>query len=110
MRSVPFLDLGRLHAPIRERLDAACRRVVDSGWFIMGPELEAFEAEFARYCGVEYCVGVGNGLEAIHLLLRAYGIGPGDEVIVPSHVRRDVAGGQRVRGDARAGRATCRDP
>lgn len=85
MRSVPFLDLVRVHAPIRERLDAAYHRVVDAGWFVMGPELEAFEAEFASYCDVKHCIGVGNGLEAIHLLLRAYGIGPGDEVIVPSN-------------------------
>jgi len=82
---VPFLDLGRLHQSIREPLDAAYRRVMDSGWFIMGPELEAFEAEYARYCEVKHCIGVGNGLEALHLLLRAYGIGPGDEVIVPSN-------------------------
>jgi len=82
---VPFLDLGRLHQSIREPLDAAYRRVMDSGWFIMGPELEAFEAEFAHYCEVKHCIGVGNGLEAIHLLLRAYDIGPGDEVIVPSN-------------------------
>jgi dTDP-4-amino-4,6-dideoxygalactose transaminase len=85
MKTVPFLDLGRLHQSIREPLDAAYRRVVDSGWFIMGPELEAFESEFAHYCEVKYCIGVGNGLEALHLLLRAYGIGPGDEVIVPSN-------------------------
>jgi dTDP-4-amino-4,6-dideoxygalactose transaminase len=85
MRSVPFLDVGRLHATIRERLDAAYHRVVDAGFFIMGAELEAFEAEFADYCGVKHCIGVGNGLEAIHLLLRAYGIGPGDEVVVPSN-------------------------
>jgi dTDP-4-amino-4,6-dideoxygalactose transaminase len=85
MKTVPFLDLGRLHQSIREPLDAAYRRVADSGWFIMGPELEAFEAEFARYCEVKYCLGVGNGLEALHLLLRAYDIGPGDEVIVPSN-------------------------
>lgn len=82
---VPFLDLGRLHQSIREPLDAAYHRVMDSGWFIMGPELEAFEAEFAQYCEVKHCIGVGNGLEALHLLLRAYGIGPGDEVIVPSN-------------------------
>jgi len=82
---VPFLDLGRLHQSIREPLDAAYRRVMDSGWFIMGPELEAFEGEFAQYCKVKHCIGVGNGLEALHLLLRAYGIGPGDEVIVPSN-------------------------
>lgn len=85
MKSVPFLDLGRLHQSIREPLDEAYRRVVDSGWFIMGPELDAFEAEFAHYSEVRHCIGVGNGLEALHLLLRAYGIGPGDEVIVPSN-------------------------
>ncbi|WP_446810831.1 DegT/DnrJ/EryC1/StrS family aminotransferase [Methylomonas sp. 2BW1-5-20] len=82
---VPFLDLERLHRSIREQLDAAYSRVMDSGWFIMGPELEAFEAEFAQYCEVKHCIGVGNGLEALHLLLQAYGVGPGDEVIVPSN-------------------------
>lgn len=82
---VPFLDLGRLHQHIRPRLDAAYHRVMNSGWFINGPELAAFEAEFAAYSEVKYCVGVGNGLEALHLLLRAYGIGSGDEVIVPSN-------------------------
>lgn len=85
MKSIPFLDLGRLHQTIREPLDAAYHRVMDSGWFIMGPELEAFEAEFAQYCEVKHCIGVGNGLDGLHLLLRAYGIGPGDEVIVPSN-------------------------
>jgi dTDP-4-amino-4,6-dideoxygalactose transaminase len=83
--SVPFLDLAALHQPIRSQLDAAYQRVMDSGWFIAGPELEAFELEFAQYCNVAHCVGVGNGLDAIHLLLRAYGIGPGDEVLVPSN-------------------------
>jgi len=85
MKQVPFLDLGQLHRSIREPLDEAYRRVMDSGLFIMGPELEAFEAEFAQYCEVKYCIGVGNGLEALHLLLKAYGIGHGDEVIVPSN-------------------------
>lgn len=85
MRRVPFMDLSQLHETIREPLDAAYHRVVDSGWFSMGLELEAFENEFADYCEVKYCIGVGNGLEALHLLLRAYGIGPGDEVIVPSN-------------------------
>lgn len=82
---VSFLDLARLHREIREDLDFAYHRVMDSGWFVMGPELEAFEAEFARYCEVRHCVGVGNGLEALHLLLQAYGVGPNDEVIVPSN-------------------------
>lgn len=82
---IPFLDIAKLHEEIREPLESSFRRVLDSGWFIMGPELEAFESEFATYSDVKHCVGVGNGLEAIHLLLRAYGIGPGDEVIVPSN-------------------------
>ena len=85
MKNVSFLDLGQIHQSVRQDLDAAYKRVVDSGWFIMGPELEAFEDEFAQYCEVKNCIGVGNGLEALHLLLRAYGIGPGDEVIVPSN-------------------------
>ena len=85
MRSIPFLDLAELHQVIREPLNQAYHRVVDSGWFSMGPELEAFQNEFADYCEVEHCIGVGNGLEALHLLLKAYGIGPGDEVIVPSN-------------------------
>ena len=85
MRTVPFLDLKRLHGPIRDSLQAAFCRVMDSGWFVMGPELEALEADFAKYCQVRHCVGVGNGLEALHLLLQAYGIGSGDEVIVPSN-------------------------
>ena len=83
--TVSFLDLATLHLSIRPQLDAAYTRVMDSGWFIAGPELDAFESEFARYCDVEHCVGVGNGLDAIHLLLRACGIGPGDEVLVPSN-------------------------
>ena len=85
MRSVPFLDFVKIHESIREPLDQAYHRVVDSGWFSMGPELEAFENEFADYCEVKNCIGVGNGLEALHLVLRAYGIGQGDEVIVPSN-------------------------
>jgi dTDP-4-amino-4,6-dideoxygalactose transaminase len=82
---VQFLDIARLQKSIRPQLDTAYQRVMDSGWFIMGPELLAFESEFAIYSEVRYCIGVGNGLEALHLLLRAYGIGEGDEVIVPSN-------------------------
>lgn len=82
---IPFLDLTHLHQEIHEPLQAAFNRVLDSGYFVMGPELEAFEKEFAEYSGVKHCIGVGNGLEAIHLLLKAYKVGPGDEVIVPSN-------------------------
>lgn len=80
-----FLDLGLKEPALRAALDVAYRRVMDSGWVVLGPEVEAFEAEFAAYCNVQYCVGVGNGLDALTLCLRAAGIGAGDEVIVPSH-------------------------
>lgn len=83
--NIPFYDVGQLHREIREPLNEAFARVIEAGWFILGPEVEAFEAEFAAYCGVRHCVGTGNGLDALHLLLRAYGIGPGDEVLVPSN-------------------------
>jgi len=79
------MDLGLADADLRRRLDAAYARVMDSGWVVLGPELEAFEAEFAAYCGAGHAVGVGNGLDALALTLRAAGIGPGQEVIVPSH-------------------------
>jgi dTDP-4-amino-4,6-dideoxygalactose transaminase len=85
MMAVPFLDLKHLHEEIREPLEAAFKRVLDAGWFITGPEVEAFESEFATYSDVKHCVGLGNGLDAIHLLLRAYGVGTGDEVLVPSN-------------------------
>ncbi|MEZ0396705.1 MAG: DegT/DnrJ/EryC1/StrS family aminotransferase [Anaerolineales bacterium] len=82
---VPFLDVGAAVAELRAELEQACRRVLDSGWFILGREVQAFEAEFAAYVGVKHCIGVGNGLEALHLILRAAGIGSGDEVIVPGN-------------------------
>lgn len=82
---VPFLDLNAPYKELKQELDSAYQRVMESGWFIMGAEVEAFEREFAAYCGAKHCVGVGNGLEALHLILRAYGIGKGDEVIVPSN-------------------------
>lgn len=82
---VPFLDLKTPHQELKAELQAAFTRVLESGWYIVGKELESFETNFAKYCGVEHCIGVGNGLDAIHLLLEAYGIGPGDEVLVPSN-------------------------
>ena len=84
-RQVPFLDLASLHAGLEDELTAAFHRVLRSGRYILGEEVEAFEEEFAGYCGARYCVGVGSGLDALHLILRAYGIGPGDEVIVPAN-------------------------
>jgi dTDP-4-amino-4,6-dideoxygalactose transaminase len=78
---VPFLGLKPAYDELRVGFDAAYRRVMDSGWYVLGKELEAFEAEFAAYCGVNHCVGVGNGLDALHLILYGYGIGQGDEVM-----------------------------
>jgi dTDP-4-amino-4,6-dideoxygalactose transaminase len=85
MSHVPFLDLKAGYLEQREELDAAYRRVMDRGWYILGEEVSAFEAEFAAFCGVRHCLGVANGLDALMLILRAMDIGPGDEVIVPGH-------------------------
>lgn len=82
---VPFLDLKAPYLELKDELDQAYRRVMESGWFITGREVDAFEAEFAAYCGAKHCIGVGNGLDALHLILRALDIGPGDEVIVASN-------------------------
>jgi dTDP-3-amino-3,4,6-trideoxy-alpha-D-glucose transaminase len=81
---VPFVDLAAEHQTLREQLDDAVRRVTDSGRFVLGQELAAFEAEFASYCNVEHCVGVASGTDALLLALRACQIAPGDEVITPS--------------------------
>ncbi len=83
--SVPFLDLAAQHAEVRAELDGAFHRVLDRGVFILGPEVEAFEAEFAAYCGTRCAIGVANGLDALFLVLKAWGIGPGDEVLVPAN-------------------------
>lgn len=83
--NVPFLDLAPVYAELRDEFDAAYRRVMSSGRYLLGDELEQFESEFAAYCEAAHCVGVANGLDALHLILRGYRIGPGDEVIVPTH-------------------------
>lgn len=83
--NVPFLDLNAPYHELKSELDSAYQRVMASGWFILGTEVKAFEQEFAAYCGVKHCIGLGNGLEALHLILRAYGIGEGHEVIVPAN-------------------------
>lgn len=82
---IAFLDLRSINLNHRAELEEAFARVLDSGRFVMGDELAAFESEFAAYCGTGHCIGVGNGLDALHLILRGYEIGPGDEVIVPSN-------------------------
>ena len=85
MDSVPFNDLKPAQSLLGEALEAAVRRVLASGWYILGPELAAFEAEFAAWHGVRHAVGVANGTDAVELALRALGIGRGDEVITVSH-------------------------
>ena len=82
---IPFLDLRAAQAELQRELDDAWARVNARGWYILGPEVEAFEAEFAAWVGARYCIGVGNGLDALRLALSAMDIGPGDEVIVPAH-------------------------
>ncbi len=83
--NIPFLDVGAAYRELKAEIDSAVARVLDSGWYILGPEVEAFEAEWAAYCGAGHAVGVANGLDALTLALRALEIGPGDEVIVPSN-------------------------
>ncbi len=86
---IPFLDLKSINQQYQQELKEACARVIDSGWYIMGNELAAFEQEFAAYCGTQYCIGVANGLDALTLTLRAWKelgrLQAGDEVIVPAN-------------------------
>src|SRR5215831_14264289 len=81
---VPLFDTKTPLAPLREQIDARVRDVLDRGAFILGPEVAAFEREFADYLGVRHAVGVGNGTDAITIGLRALGVQPGDDVVVPS--------------------------
>lgn len=82
---IPFLDLKTINLRQKEKFHEALDRVLESGWLVLGREVEAFEEEFASYCNVKFCISVANGLEALHLTLKAWGIGAGDEVIVPSN-------------------------
>src|SRR3954453_1831761 len=82
--TLPLFDTNPPLAPLRGEIDAAIAGVLDSAAFILGPEVAAFEQEFAAYCGAEHAIGVANGTDALTVALRALGVGPGDEVVVPS--------------------------
>src|SRR5512136_1643413 len=85
MIPVPFVELQTQYASIHDQIQAAINKVLDSGWFILGRQVESFERAFAEYCGGGEAIGVGSGTDALHLALRACGIGPGDEVITVSN-------------------------
>lgn len=85
MNEIPFLDLAANYKELQEEIEMAILRVARRGSYVLGDEVEQFEQAWASYCGVSYTVGVGNGLDALELALRAVGVGPGDEVVVPSH-------------------------
>lgn len=85
MISIPFIDIGCQYQELKADLDAAYEKVIKTGWYILGQEVAAFEKEFSDYCQTDHCIGVGNGLDALHLILRAMDIGSGDEVIVPAN-------------------------
>ncbi|MEW6037344.1 MAG: DegT/DnrJ/EryC1/StrS family aminotransferase [Pseudomonadota bacterium] len=82
---VPFLDLEKAYKELQAEIESAVLASLRKGWYILGPETGAFEKEFGAYCGASHCIGVASGLDALHLALRAMGVGQGDEVIVPSH-------------------------
>lgn len=83
--TVPFLDLKATYSELQPQIDEAVKRVLESGWYILGEEVDSFEEQYAAYCGAKYCVSVANGLDALYLALLALGVGNGDEVIVPSN-------------------------
>ena len=82
---IEYSNFRKMHEPLKDELLTCYAEVYDNQWFIRGKKLEQFELDFAAYCGAKYCIGVGNGLDALQMLLRAYNIGPGDEVLVPSN-------------------------
>src|SRR5262249_11214167 len=85
LESVPFLDLASVNGALEGEYELAFKTVLAHGRFIGGPEVQQFESDFASYCATAACVGVGNGTDALELILRGLGVGPGDEVIVPTN-------------------------
>lgn len=85
MDKVKFLELRTQTQRLETEIHSAVKKVIDSSWFVLGSEVKSFEIEFAKYCGTQYCVGVGSGTDALYLALRACGVGRGDEVVTVSH-------------------------
>lgn len=82
---IKFLDLKAINEMHRLEMEAAIKRVLDSGWYLLGKEIESFEKEFSEYCGVKHAIGCANGLDALKLIIQAYGFGPGDEIVAPAN-------------------------
>lgn len=82
---IKFLDLHEINERFREEIDNRIKQVLDSGWYLLGNQDKEFENNFAQYCGTKYCIGCANGLDALNLIIRAYGFGKGDEIIVPAN-------------------------
>ncbi len=82
---IKFLDLHKINEKYKQKIDAGIKRVLDSGWYLLGKEGEIFEKNFALYCGTKHAIGVANGLDALNLIIKAYGFGQGDEIIVPAN-------------------------
>lgn len=82
---VKFLDLHKINERFRTEIDSRIKQVLDSGWYLLGNQDKEFEKNFAEYCGVKHCIGCANGLDALNLIIRAYGFGASDEIIVPAN-------------------------
>ena len=82
---IKFLDLHKINQRFKSEIDLAIREVLDSGWYLLGEQNKKFESNFAAYCGARYCIGCANGLDALRLIIKAYGFGKGDEIIAPAN-------------------------
>lgn len=82
---IKFLDLGKVNNRYREEIDERIAKILDNGWYLQGKENEIFTQNLANFCGAKYCVGAANGLDALNLIIKGYGFGAGDEIIVPAN-------------------------
>ena len=82
---IKFLDLHKINERFRSEIDQRIKTILDKGWYLLGDEDKTFEKHFAEYCGAKHCIGCANGLDALNLIIRAYGFGAGDEIIVPAN-------------------------